>query len=495
MFLDLTALSLQAKRQIQQSSLIQNQLSIPITNITSYFKEFPEEHPGEDVYLSLLRASKRRQRRKKKKSILAYPLNVHKIKVTHIIFDVFKNAANTFKALKQLLVGFIFKLIKQISEYIRGKWAPSIKKIRKERNKYTVSQQLFFYSPKLLKVKRKQMLLVNMKNTPNNFWGWVRTQQIFFIPKQNPITNRELFKERLKLRINRQLHKLQHATNRMHYLTVRNQRRMERKQRWFRRQHGLQRKYKEKYKNQKQYDKQQLEFAKYQRKDTMYQRGFNHFQQKLRKFPPMQKSSQLFLHFWGRFLERIVYFYKASVRTNALPDKQNFNDLFGLTFSDFMRRPFFISKKPTWWLRKRMRYSLKIVRKRYVPAKQYEPLKRQYKRNRRGLLKRITQILKEQEAAKYVLIMFNRRAKRALHKLKTTWQNAIAFMNINITAGNIGYTPQFMPSLILRPHTVFQNNITNFFNMLKNIPSRVTILPATVRDYVHNNLLEIKRIL
>lgn len=446
-----------------------------------------------NTYLSLFRVVKRRQKRKKKKSILAYPLEIHKTKVTHFIFNVFRTAASVFKSLKQLLMGFIFKLIKQISEYIRKKWTPAIKKMRKERNKYTTSQQLFFYSRKLLRVKRKQMLLINMKNTPNNFWGWVRTQQIFFIPKNNPVTKSLLFKERLKLKLSRQVHKLQHATNRMQYLVVRTKKRMERKKRWFRRQNALKRKYKEKYRNQKQYDKQQLEFAKYQQKDTQYQHGFNYLQKKLRFFPRAQKYNQLFLHIWGKFINRVTYFYKASLHTNGMPNKQYFNSLFGLTFRDFMRRPFFVFKKPTWWLRKRMRYSFKIIRKRYIPAKQYEPLKRKYKRNRRGLLNRITQILKNREARKYALIMFNRRAKRALHRLKAAWQNAITFMHI--TPIKHAVSASSISSLILWPQVIFQNNLTNFLNILKNIPSRVSITPVIIRDYIHNNLLEIKRIL
>lgn len=491
MFLNSTAL--QVKPQLQQLSYTQKQLIIPITNITTYFKKLPEEDNMLNTYLSLLRAAKRRQKRKKKKTIFAYPLDIHKTKVTQFIFGVFKTAATVFKSLKQLLVGFLFKLITQISEYIREKWAPALKKMRKERNKYSTSQQLFFYSRRLLRVKRKQMLLINMKNTPNNFWGWVRTQQIFYIPKNNPITKSELFKERLKLRLSRQVHKVQHAVNRMRYLAVRNQRRMERKQRWFRRQHALKRKYKEKYRNQKQYDKQQLEFTKYQKKDTLYQQGFKHFQKKLRMYPVIQKSNQLFLHFWDKFKTRVSYFYKASLHTNAMPDRQYFNSTFGLTFSDFMKKPFVIFKKPTWWLRKRMRYSFKIIRKRYIPAKQYEPLKRQYKRNRRGLLNRITQILKEQEAKKYALIMFNRRAKHAIRRLKATWQRAITFMNIAPTQNkqNAG----FKATPVLRPHVLFQSNLISFFNILKNIPNRVTITPVIIRDYVNNNLLEIKRIL
>lgn len=390
---------------------------------------------------------------------------------------------------------------------------------------------LYTYRAKRLKIKKKVMLLLNMKKTLNNFWAWIRTHTIYYISKKAQSLRKYFFKLRDALpgfidvaRVLNFKDDVRLGLPRIRTLEKqigRSLARLERKHKWLSLQNYFKRVHDSSF-NIKNYDRQVLEYMSFLKK--LYNQLYDY-----RKLRPIVEAARYYLTHQHLFPKQIPDQFLTITDTFKSKLPQYFVNMLKNVRWKFLRSNHYISKnlrrKPqtTWRLKlkayltqqqiqtasnilqefylpkNKREYAERTIKKQFLPPAQYQKLKRKFKRNRNTLFRQMRAILVLQESK-----------KAALHSLLYTLQKATVltdkyFRNI-ITGSSFRLKKQqaeYLYGINQVMARSFEYNVSAFINncvnLLKgyyaNLSTAIPTIINTVKTKINTTILELKRVL
>lgn len=378
---------------------------------------------------------------------------------------------------------------------------------------------LYTFSAKQLKVKKRRMLLLNMKKTLNNFWAWIRTHTIFYIPKIKQTVSHYFIKlqnllpifstygkilnikdeiktiEDLEIKLNKQLDQ--------------SYARIVRKYNWLKHQHALKKAHDLRF-NERNYNKQSDEYMRFliKQNDQLTQlskirsRDYTLQQQLMIRSKNLtndlpKKLLHLFHNFKSKILRATTMIFK-DIKFQFLKRFYEKDKLEGFviepdneiqTYNELET----IANKLN--LKRAIPYAIKAITKRYLPYPQYKKLEKKFRSNRRALFKKIRKVLILRESYKLPLLNFLSNIKKAY--IKFTGDFALRY-DLFIAAAAKAVVP-----IQKTTPQIFEYNVSKFIPVCIQLVARGTKIPeelkhtenVQIRNYSKINLLELKRIL
>lgn len=358
---------------------------------------------------------------------------------------------------------------------------------------------MFVLSIKNLHLEKKRILLLNTKKTLNNFWGWIRTQVIYYIPKMYNKIKNYFYNFRIERKKEEQKQTLLNLLQKVKEDQMTNTHRIERKRKWLREQVRQQRIQKEKYKLKKQYDIQKQEYITYLNKEKTLQNK-----------QTLLSSKYAYLN--NRFtllntFQRLILIAVTSWNNKLYAMTQPVKDLFNVKIiNPIVELSKIYYKKLSKATLRRYNQSQRVIKRRFVEPDLFKKLKQQYKRDRNGLFQKITQILTQREMKRQVYIHLF-----CIKTMQTAFEKVKSYVNLtylNFTSKVIfaskfkiqNYLINFNKNLYT--FNLFKYNLNEYFKVLVNLliykksgqhfllKNDNEILP-----YSKINFIELKRIL
>lgn len=405
-----------------------------------------------------------------------------------------------FKKTNKKLQGFVQKIKKYTKQLVLFKH-----KLRKPIQLiFLNTKTLFTLSVKNLHVEKKRMLLLNTKKTQNNFWGWIRTHIIYFIPKiYNKIKN-YFYNFRVERTKIKQMEQQRHLLQQNKEDEITNNHRIARKIGWLKEQIRQQRIQKGKYKLKKQYNIQKQEYYNYLEKKAALKKQKEMLNTKY-------ATANYKLNFWNT-LQRLVlitienshsFFHNFVKPATAVPQIQYVNPKIPETLSNYFEAiPKFFFKKLSGLALRDYKEAQRSIKRRFVEPTLFKKLKQQYKRDRKGLFNKITEILKERADKKYIYLFLIKMLKRAVKKVKQQYKRNYKKFIKNIKLAPKLKLQNITFNTVNIPFKLFEYNLNAFSTILLKLfvyedPKQHFIFEklAGIRDYFKINFAEIKRIL
>lgn len=480
------------------------------------------EESAMELYTSHFRIPTRRPLRKMKKKKIKQKKNIAVNIMLNLIFNltdfVWISGHSVINQITKTLTNLLSNLITSFSTFFQNELTGfKTRRKKNEKEKYKSFQIFYFYTLKLLQVRKKRMLLINTKKTANNFWAWIRTQIIYFIPKFMPFVMNLYKKAKSIVKQVAKPFSFNLSNTKKELVTVnetikRNLHRIDRKEKWFTRQNELRSLHKENYKSNKQYKIQIEEYWDYQKQLMKAElkkykleseiENINYYKEKQKedrekKKYTLPKFRNFVVHYRNMLFKQIKSFYTKVIASNTLPTQQFVEPDDESTLFDFLKKKtFIIIKKFNWRFQKTLNYAFKRVKRQHVPPAIFQPLKKHYKRNRPGLFKHITKILTQQVFRDFPILTIRKQMRRSLKHLRKRWLSVVK-KQVKVTAHKY-YTAQFVTHVKITD--LLKYNLLKFLNLIRNtemlaIQPKAPTATTVLTDYLNTNYLELKRML
>lgn len=390
---------------------------------------------------------------------------------------------------------------------------------------------LYTYRAKRLKIKKKIMLLLNMKKTLNNFWAWIRTHTIYYISKKAQSLRKYFFKLRDALpgfidvaRVLNFEHNLKYVPPRLRSLKgkiSRSYARIKRKLNWFDEQNRYKAANDPRYRE-KNYNQQLQEYMKFLKKLNMQVDSYVNLKDILeyardhmanRHLFPTQLP-KIFLRSNGKFKSRLPqyfvnsfnnnlwkfiksYYYKSNTGIRKHQNIWKLKLIEGLSAKQRMQTT--AMKLRAVYLPKNTReYAEKIIRKQFVPPNLFQKLKRKFKRKRNALFRQIRMHLVLQESKKASLYSLLYTLQKAIISSNESFQGIVTRAKFRLKK----QYAEYLYGLNQNYARSFEYNLSEFINncvkLLKgyseNLTSPISTIVKAVKTKMNTTILELKRV-
>lgn len=410
-----------------------------------------------------------------------------------------------------------------ISKYFLSFFLPRRQLAKKRQIRGFKFKNLFVYSTKQLKIKKRRMLLVNMKKTLNNFWAWIRTHTIFYIPKVMQKIKDYFYSLRNQVSFftpKNGIHsrkKKRKSRKELFEDIEKNEKRMKRKAAFFKEQAAFKRKRDPRYKE-KAVKIQQGELRTYIEKHKEYYNELRELYitkprvpfsvKNITTKPKEQKVIQLYVNQLLSIIQKRFLNYINTYQTALnLPEKQNVILQMGENiFKHFKQYPIYVTRKINYHVSRRLQWGIRQIKKQFLPPPQYKKLQQIYKRDRVGLFQELTRILARKQSKRQLKPTTLYTLKCALKLARISWKRYVRRFKRQYKVYQQSriiqhYDKNYFGTDIYK---IFEYNynelIAVFVNLVirartpVNLESSSQILPK-IKEYLTTNLAELKRIL
>lgn len=424
--------------------------------------------------------------------------------LNHVLFDMIPDFLN-----------LSFNIHKYFSAFFLSSYSGIRKKEQIRGFKF---RYLFTYSHKELHLKKRRMLLVNMKKVMNNFWAWVRTHTIFYIPKMFQKIKEHFLSLRTQAMqsiftkeiIGDSKERLAERHQDLAQQTLQNNARIARKDKWFHEQNILKQQNDPKYKE-KAYKIQLKEYNKY--KDTQKHliiatnntnKSINETKEK-EKEKEQPKDTNFIQYVTNSLLtaayNRFISLYKnmSAARTTIGALVMNMKE----EITKFNKEAFYLGLKIPYKYQRRIQYARRKIKKQYLPTKRFKRLEKLFKRNRIGLFQRVREILAEQQSRRLLKPLLRYTVKAGAFHAFSFWNDYIAKFKEKYTQMIrkpllISNVPYFLGDIFAYQINQFNNNLVSLCiaEALPKEPKETAFqFFPELKQYIKTNLIELKRML